>query len=191
MSSHTVATPVPHASTTTHARLASASPSHYSPLFGVADAQAGTSGNVSLTSDYVFRGVSQNNQQPAPAGAWNTRPKAARTSACVGQQHQLAVGSLTSTAPISSSAQLDVLRRLMRQVQRGRELRRRRAVLLVSRRFSVRLQQRRHPRGVCQRHRRRQRQGQPGRAKYLYAATDLFGYADSDGSDFTSTSAPA
>ena len=67
MSSHTVATPF-HASTTTrtHARIRIAVA--LLALFGIADAQAGTSGNVSLTSDYVFRGVSQSQRDPAGQG---------------------------------------------------------------------------------------------------------------------------
>ncbi|MDI9237979.1 TorF family putative porin [Lysobacter sp. LF1] len=32
---------------------------------GMADAHAGVSGSVALTSDYLFRGISQNNQEPA------------------------------------------------------------------------------------------------------------------------------
>lgn len=35
---------------------------------GMANAHAGTSGSLALTSDYLFRGISQNNQEPALQG---------------------------------------------------------------------------------------------------------------------------
>ena len=112
MSSHTVATPF-HASTTTRpharnrtrrARIAIA----ILALLGIAEAQAGTSGNVALTSDYVFRGVSQANQQPAlQAGV----EFASGSGAYIGSWGSSIswLSDLSSTAaPISSSLELDV-----------------------------------------------------------------------------------
>ena len=61
MSSHTNATSI-HATKRTHARSCTAIA--FLALLGFADAQAGTSGNVSLTSDYVFRGISQTQEDP-------------------------------------------------------------------------------------------------------------------------------
>ena len=105
MSSHTVATPF-HASTTTRtharnrtrrARVAFV----LLGLLGIADAQAGTSGNVSLTSDYVFRGVSQSNQEPALQGG----AEHAFESQAAGSGFYIGTwGSTASPGPMSRAA---------------------------------------------------------------------------------------
>jgi uncharacterized protein (TIGR02001 family) len=77
-------------------------------LFGIAEAQAGTTGNVSLTSDYVFRGVSQSNQEPALQGGVEY---AAESGAYIGAWGSSIswLSDLSSTAaPISSNIELDV-----------------------------------------------------------------------------------
>ncbi|QIL19394.1 TorF family putative porin [Thermomonas sp. HDW16] len=112
MSSHTVATPF-HASTTTRtharnttrrARIAIA----VLALLGFADAQAGTSGNVSLTSDYVFRGLSQTNQKPALQGGVEYASDGGFYIGTWGSNASWLSDLSTSTAPISSSLELDV-----------------------------------------------------------------------------------
>ena len=112
MSSHTLATPF-HASTTTRtharhrasrARIAAA----LLVLLGIADAQAGTTGSVSLTSDYVFRGVSQSNLEPALQGGVEY---SAGSGAYIGAWGSSIswLSDLSSTpAPISSSLELDL-----------------------------------------------------------------------------------
>ena len=198
MSSHTVATPF-HVSTTTkrtqtrnrtrRARAAFV----LLGLLGIADAQAGTSGNVSLNSDYVFRGVSQSNQEPALQGGveHTFESKAADGGFYIG-----AWGSSiswlsdlsTSAAPISSSLELDAY-----GGYRGKfgeavsydagalyywypgdfpsgfnsaDTLEVYAGITVAAGDKVSLG-----------------------AKYSYAATDLFGYADSDGSGYLDLSA--
>lgn len=105
MSSHTNATSI-HATKRTHARSCTAIA--FLALLGIADAQAGTSGNVSLTSDYVFRGVSQSNQNPALQGGVEY---SADNGAYIGTWGS-SIGWLsdlsTSAAPISSNLELDV-----------------------------------------------------------------------------------
>ena len=71
-------------------------------------AQAGTTGTLSLTSDYVFRGVSQTNQEPALQGGLEY---AAESGAYIGAwgSNVSWLSDLSSTAaPISSSLELDV-----------------------------------------------------------------------------------
>ena len=112
MSSHTVATPF-HASTTTRtharnrtrrARIAAI----LIALLGIADAQAGTSGNVSLTSDYVFRGVSQSNQEPALQGGVEYAADSGFYIGGWGSSISWLSDLSSSAAPISSNLELDV-----------------------------------------------------------------------------------
>jgi uncharacterized protein (TIGR02001 family) len=117
MSSHTLATPF-HASTTTrtHARNRASRARIAATLLvllGIADAQAGTTGNVSLTSDYVFRGVSQSNQDPALQGGveHTFESEAAGSGLYIGAWGSSIswLSDLSSTpAPISSSLELDL-----------------------------------------------------------------------------------
>ena len=112
MSSHTVATPF-HASITTRtharnrtrrARIATV----ILALLGIADAQAGTSGNVSLTSDYVFRGVSQTNQQPALQGGVEYAADNGFYIGSWGSSISWLSDLSSSAAPISSNVELDL-----------------------------------------------------------------------------------
>ncbi len=112
MSSHTVATPF-HASTTTrtHARASTRRVCIAIALFallGIADAQAGTSGNVSLASDYVFRGVSQSNQEPALQGGVEYAAEKGAYIGSWGSSISWLSDLSTSAAPISSNIELDV-----------------------------------------------------------------------------------
>ena len=112
MSSHTVATPF-HASITTRtharnrtrrARIATV----ILALLGIADAQAGTSGNVSLTSDYVFRGVSQSNQEPALQGGVEYAADNGFYIGSWGSSISWLSDLSSSAAPISSNVELDL-----------------------------------------------------------------------------------
>ena len=112
MSSHTVATPF-HASTTTrtHARnrtRRARAAFALLVLLGIADAQAGTSGNVSLTSDYVFRGVSQTNQEPALQGGVEYAADSGFYIGSWGSSISWLSDLSTSAAPISSNLELDL-----------------------------------------------------------------------------------
>ena len=112
MSSHTVATPF-HASTTTrtHARnrtRRARAAFALLVLLGIADAQAGTSGNVSLTSDYVFRGVSQTNQEPALQGGVEYAADSGFYVGSWGSSISWLSDLSTSAAPISSNLELDL-----------------------------------------------------------------------------------
>ena len=112
MSSHTVATPF-HASTTTrtHARNRTRRARVAAilvALLGIADAQAGTSGNVSLTSDYVFRGVSQTNQEPALQGGVEYAAESGAYIGTCGSSISWLSDLSSSAAPISSNLELDV-----------------------------------------------------------------------------------
>jgi len=105
MSSHTNATSI-HATKRTHARSCTAIA--FLALLGFADAQAGTSGNVSLTSDYVFRGVSQSNQEPALQGGVEYSADSGFYIGSWGSSISWLSDLSTSAAPISSSLELDV-----------------------------------------------------------------------------------
>ena len=97
------------------------------------------------------------------AGRRRIRGRKRRLHRHLGQQRQLAVRSLHARGTHFQQPRTRCLRWLPWQVQRHRELRCRRVVLLVSRRLPVRLQQRRHPRGVRGRHRGRERENLPRR----------------------------
>ena len=71
-------------------------------------AHAGTTGSVTVTSDYIFRGVSQTNQEPALQGGLEY---AAESGAYIGAwgSNVSWLSDLSSTAaPISSSLEIDV-----------------------------------------------------------------------------------
>lgn len=71
-------------------------------------AMAGTSGSVSLTSDYVFRGVSQANQKPALQGGVEYAADSGAYLGSWGSSVSWLSDLSTSAAPISSSLELDV-----------------------------------------------------------------------------------
>jgi uncharacterized protein (TIGR02001 family) len=77
-------------------------------LFGIADAQAGTTGNVSLTSDYVFRGVSQSNSDPALQGGVEFSAESGAYIGAWGSSISWLSDLSTTAAPLSSSLELDV-----------------------------------------------------------------------------------
>jgi uncharacterized protein (TIGR02001 family) len=102
---HASTTTRTHARTTTRrARIAIA----LVALLGFADAQAGTSGNVSLTSDYVFRGVSQSNQEPALQGGVEFASEKGGYIGSWGSSISWLSDLSTTAAPISSGLELDL-----------------------------------------------------------------------------------
>ncbi len=113
MSSHTTATTF-HASNTTkrtHARNRASRARIAATLLvllGIADAQAGTTGNVSLTSDYVFRGVSQSNSDPALQGGVEFSAESGAYIGTWGSSISWLSDLSTTPAPLSSSLELDV-----------------------------------------------------------------------------------
>ena len=118
MSSHTTATPLHAANTTdtlpngsTHARIRTTRTRiaiALLALLGFADAQAGTTGSVSLTSDYVFRGVSQSNQEPALQGGVEYAADSGAYIGTWGSSISWLSDLSTTAAPLSSSLELDV-----------------------------------------------------------------------------------
>ena len=71
-------------------------------------AQAGTTGNVSVTSDYIFRGVSQTNQGPALQGGLEYSAENGFYVGTCRSNVSLLSDLSTPAAPISSSLELDV-----------------------------------------------------------------------------------
>ena len=68
---------------------------------------AGTSGSLSLTSDYVFRGVSQSNQKPALQGGVEYAHDGGFYLGAWGSSISWLSDLSTSAAPVSSSLELD------------------------------------------------------------------------------------
>lgn len=113
MSSHTRATTFHAYNTTkrTHARNRASRARIAATLLvllGIADAQAGTTGNVSLTSDYVFRGVSQSNREPALQGGVEYSAESGAYLGAWGSSISWLSDLSTTPAPLSSSLELDV-----------------------------------------------------------------------------------
>ena len=71
-------------------------------------AHAGTTGNVSVTSDYIFRGVSQTNQEPALQGGVEYAAESGAYIGTWGSNVSWLSDLSTPAAPISSSLELDV-----------------------------------------------------------------------------------
>ena len=71
-------------------------------------AHAGTSGNITLTSDYVFRGVSQTNQDPALQGGIEYAAESGAYAGTWGSNISWLSDASTTLAPISSSLELDL-----------------------------------------------------------------------------------
>ena len=71
-------------------------------------AHAGTTGNVSVTSDYIFRGVSQTNQEPALQGGLEYAAESGAYIGAWGSNVSWLSDLSSPAAPISSSLELDV-----------------------------------------------------------------------------------
>ena len=157
-------------------------------LLGIADAQAGTSGNVALASDYVFRGVSQSNQEPALQGGVEYTAESGAYIGSWGSSISWLSDLSSTAAPISSSLELDVYGGYRGKFSEA-----------VS--YDVGALYYWYPgdfpsgfnsadtlevyAGITVAASDKLSLG----AKYSYATTDLFGYADSDGSGYLDLSA--
>lgn len=73
-----------------------------------AGAHAGTSGNITITSDYVFRGVTQTNQDPALQGGFEFASDKGLYGGAWGSNISWLSDLSIDAAPISSSLELDV-----------------------------------------------------------------------------------
>ncbi len=73
-----------------------------------AGAHAGTSGNITLASDYVFRGVSQTNQDPALQGGIEYAADSGAYVGTWGSNISWLSDASSTLAPISSSLELDL-----------------------------------------------------------------------------------
>lgn len=73
-----------------------------------ASAHAGTSGNITVASDYVFRGVSQTNQDPALQGGIEYAADSGFYAGSWGSNISWLSDASTPLAPISSSLELDL-----------------------------------------------------------------------------------
>ena len=76
-------------------------------LAPVSDALAGITGSVTLTSDYLFRGVSQTNQEPALQGGVEYAAESGLYVGTWGSNISWLSDLSTPAAPISSSLELD------------------------------------------------------------------------------------
>jgi len=117
MSSHTLATPF-HVSTApgilsngnTHARTRASRTIAIALLamLGMGNAHAGTTGSVSVTSDYIFRGTTQTNQDPALQGGLEYAAESGAYIGAWGSNVSWLSDLSSPAAPISSSLELDV-----------------------------------------------------------------------------------
>ena len=76
-------------------------------LLGTGSAHAGSSGSLSLTSDYIFRGISQSNQQPALQGGVELSAANGAYAGAWGSSISWLSDLSTAAAPLSSSIELD------------------------------------------------------------------------------------
>ena len=76
-------------------------------VLGTGSVQAGSSGSLSLTSDYIFRGVSQSNQQPALQGGIELSHGGGAYAGAWGSSISWLSDLSTTAAPVSSSVELD------------------------------------------------------------------------------------
>lgn len=74
---------------------------------GMASAQAGTTGSVALTSDYLFRGISQTDQDPAVQGGIEYAADSGFYVGAWGSNISWLSDLSTDAAPISSSLEFD------------------------------------------------------------------------------------
>lgn len=148
-----------------------------------AGAHAGTSGNISLASDYVFRGVTQTNQDPALQGGVEYAADSGFYVGTWGSNISWLSDASSTAAPISSSLELDLYGGYRGKFSDA-----------VS--YDVGALYYWYPgdyptgfnsadtlevyAGISVAASEKVSLG----AKYSYAATDLFGYADSDGSGY-------
>ncbi|MDQ3040193.1 MAG: TorF family putative porin [Pseudomonadota bacterium] len=77
-------------------------------VLAIANAHAGTSGNITLASDYVFRGVSQTNQKPALQAGIEYAADSGFYAGSWGSNISWLSDLSTTLAPISSSLELDL-----------------------------------------------------------------------------------
>lgn len=76
-------------------------------LLGTGSAHAGSSGSLSLTSDYIFRGISQSNQRPALQGGVELSAAGGAYAGAWGSSISWLSDLSTTAAPVSSSIELD------------------------------------------------------------------------------------
>lgn len=188
MSSHTIATPFHALDATKRPRDRIRIGVALLALAGIGATQAETSGNVSLTSDYIFRGVSQTNQKPALQGGVEFAADSGVYIGAWGSNVSWLSDGSSTQAPLSSSLELDVFGGYRGSVSQ--------AVTFdvgglyywypgdyptgfnSADTFEV------HARIIAT-----PADGTSLSARYSYAITDLFGYADSDGSGYLDVAA--
>ena len=113
MSSNTFATPnlCTDATTRKPTRMRRSSARIAAAMAGMlmfAGAHAGTSGNITLASDYVFRGVTQTNQDPALQGGIEYAADSGWYAGTWGSNISWLSDGSSTPAPISSSLELDL-----------------------------------------------------------------------------------
>ncbi len=152
-------------------------------MLGFTGAHAGASGTISLASDYVFRGVSQTNQDPALQGGIEYAADSGFYVGGWGSNISWLSDASTTLAPISSSLELDVYGGYRGQFSDALS-------------YDVGALYYGYPgdypagfnsadtlevyAGITMAASEKVSLG----ARYAYAATDLFGYANSDGSGY-------
>lgn len=155
---------------------------------GMASAHAGAAGSVTLTSDYVFRGISQTNQEPALQAGLEFATDAGFYVGGWGSNVSWLSDLSSVGAPVSSSVELDAY-----AGYRGQLLP---SVFTDTVKFDVGAlyywYPGDYPAGFNSPDTAELYVGVSAgivSAKYSYALTDLFGYADSDGSGYLDVSA--
>lgn len=99
---------MPSRTRTTHTIRNTAMASILASLALASTAHAGTTGTVSLTSDYIFRGTTQTNQEPALQGGVEYAAESGAYIGTWGSNVSWLSDLSTPAAPISSSLELDV-----------------------------------------------------------------------------------
>jgi uncharacterized protein (TIGR02001 family) len=79
-----------------------------STVFAAGSAHAGTSGSLALTSDYLFRGISQTNQEPALQGGVEYAHDSGFYAGAWGSNISWLSDYSSASTPISSSLEIDI-----------------------------------------------------------------------------------
>lgn len=151
-------------------------------LLAAGSAHAGTSGTLALTSDYLFRGLSQTNQEPALQGGVEYAHDGGFYAGIWGSNISWLSDYSSASLPISSSVELDGY--VGWRVPLGETLKLDAGVYTYYYPGT-------YPQGFVRPYTTEAYVGLlwgPGSLKYYHAVTNLFGFADSDGSGYLDAS---
>lgn len=151
-------------------------------LLAATGAHAGTSGTLALTSDYLFRGLSQTDQEPALQGGIEYARDNGAYAGIWGSNISWLSDSSSASLPISSRVELDGYAGW--RVPLGETLKLDAGVYTY-------YYPGRYPHGFVRPYTTEAYAGLlwgPGSLKYYHAITNLFGFADSGGSGYLDAS---